>query len=83
MPGGQAQTPTYLINTLLASAQAGAITPVRMEDLPASFVPWDDPANVQGLSVQRSCDLLPAHMVWCSLVRLFLGTSRVFHNSYC
>ena len=51
MPGGQAQTVSYLENTLLASGQAtGAITPNRMQDIPASFVPWDDPGNASGLT---------------------------------
>lgn len=45
-----AQTVNFLKNTLLAPGQAaGSITPVRMEDIPDSFPPWDDPANVSTL----------------------------------
>jgi hypothetical protein len=45
-----AQTVPFLKNTLLASGQAaGSITPTRMQDIPDSFPPWDDPANASGL----------------------------------
>ena len=44
-----AQTVAYLKNTLLAPGQVGAVTTTRMQDVPDSFLPWDDSANASGL----------------------------------
>lgn len=46
-----AQTASFIKNTLFAQGQApGSITALRCEDIADSFTPWDDPANVSGLS---------------------------------
>ena len=46
------QTAAYIKSTLLAVGQAiGAITPLRMQDIADTFVPWEDPANASGLGV--------------------------------